>query len=200
MRVLGRAWRFLNGALGTAWTNRRRVLHRRAALRRSSGFRTVSSRIRLQCRRSRMLGVTSGGHSSITVGFTRGLCRQRARRAHSSPGSSRIKSGPTGRPGHKVTEGMSGDICSRHCLKPRHPTVAPSRPRRHGDPFPVRAPRGALHLAGVPGERIADGLAGVGVPQPDGLVLAGASQPVSVWAESYDADRTGVPVRGSPTG
>ena len=43
------------------------------------------------------------------------------------------------------------------------------------------------HRAGVAGERGADGLAGVGVPQPHRAVVAGGGQPVPVGAERHTA-------------
>ena len=47
----------------------------------------------------------------------------------------------------------------------------------------------AVHLAGVPGEGCADGLAGVGVPQPHRLVAAGGGQAVPVGAERHTGHR-----------
>ena len=51
--------------------------------------------------------------------------------------------------------------------------------------MPVGAERHTEHLAGVPGERLADGLAGVGVPQPHRVVAAGGGQAVPVGAERH---------------
>ena len=48
------------------------------------------------------------------------------------------------------------------------------------------------HRAGVAGERVADRLAGVGVPQPHRAVVAGAGQPVPVGAERHAGHRAGV--------
>ncbi len=41
-----------------------------------------------------------------------------------------------------------------------------------------------VHCVGVPGQGCADGLAGVGVPQPDRVVVAGRGQPVPVGART----------------
>ena len=59
-----------------------------------------------------------------------------------------------------------------------------------GQPVPVGAER-HTGTAGVPGQRCADGLAGVGVPQPHRVVAAGGGQPVPVGAERH----TGTPGR-----
>ena len=49
-----------------------------------------------------------------------------------------------------------------------------------------------VHRAGVAGERVADRLAGVGVPQPHRAVVAGGGQPVPVGAERHTEHRAGV--------
>ena len=51
------------------------------------------------------------------------------------------------------------------------------------DAVPVGAERHAPHLVRVAGERLADGLTGVGVPQPHGLVFIGGDDAVPVGAE-----------------
>ena len=51
--------------------------------------------------------------------------------------------------------------------------------------MPVGAERHTPHPAGVAGERVADRLAGVGVPQPHRRVLAGRCQAVPVRAERH---------------
>ena len=50
--------------------------------------------------------------------------------------------------------------------------------------MPVGAKRQTAHPTGVPGQRGADGLTGVGVPQPDRIVVAGC-QPVPVGAKRH---------------
>ena len=50
-------------------------------------------------------------------------------------------------------------------------------------PVPVGAERHTPHLVRVAGERLADGLAGVGVPQPHGLVVTGGGDAVPVGAD-----------------
>ena len=57
-----------------------------------------------------------------------------------------------------------------------------------------------VHRAGVAGERGADRLAGVGVPQPHRRVVAGAGQPVPVGAERHTVTAPVWPVSGSPIG
>ena len=49
-----------------------------------------------------------------------------------------------------------------------------------------------VHRVGVAGERVAEGLAGVGVPQPHRAVVAGGGQPVPVGAERHTVHRAGV--------
>ena len=49
-----------------------------------------------------------------------------------------------------------------------------------------------ITAAGVAGERVAEGLAGVGVPQPHRAVAAGGGQPVPVGAERHTRHRAGV--------
>ena len=56
------------------------------------------------------------------------------------------------------------------------------------------------HRAGVAGQGGADGLAGVGVPQPHRVVVAGAGQPVPVGAERHTVTAPVWPVRGAPIG
>ena len=58
--------------------------------------------------------------------------------------------------------------------------------------MPVGAERHTRHRAGVAGERGAEGLAGVGVPQPHRAVAAGGGQPVPVGAERHTGHRAGV--------
>ena len=58
--------------------------------------------------------------------------------------------------------------------------------------MPVGAERHTAHRAGVAGERVADGLAGVGVPQPHRAVVAAGGEPVPVGAERHTAHRVGV--------
>ena len=59
--------------------------------------------------------------------------------------------------------------------------------------MPVGAERHTVHRAGVPGERAADGLAGVGVPHPHRGVVAGRGQPVPVGAKGDTGNHVGVP-------
>ena len=49
-------------------------------------------------------------------------------------------------------------------------------------------------------KRVAEGLAGVGVPQPHRAVVAGAGQPVPVGAERHTVHRAGVAGEGRPRG
>ena len=58
-----------------------------------------------------------------------------------------------------------------------------------GQAVPVGTERHTPRLAGVPG---AEGLAGVGVPQPHRVVTAAAGQPVTVGAERHTPHRVGV--------
>ena len=58
-----------------------------------------------------------------------------------------------------------------------------------GQPVPVGAERHTAHRAGVAGERVAERLAGVGVPQPHRVVVAGGGQPVPVGAERHTDHR-----------
>ena len=48
------------------------------------------------------------------------------------------------------------------------------------------------HRAGVAGEGVAEGLAGVGVPQPHRAVVAGGGQPVPVGAKRHTVHLAGV--------
>ena len=72
-----------------------------------------------------------------------------------------------------------------------HSRTVPSALAR-GQPVPVGAERHTAHRAGVAGERGADRLAGVGVPQPHRAVVAGGGQPVPVGAERHTGHRVGV--------
>ena len=58
--------------------------------------------------------------------------------------------------------------------------------------LPVGAERHTPHRAGVAGERGAEGLAGVGVPQPHGVVVAAGGERVPVGAERHAVHRAGV--------
>ena len=59
-------------------------------------------------------------------------------------------------------------------------------------PVPVGAERHTDHRVGVAGQRGAEGLAGVGVPQPHRLVAAGGGDAVPVGAERHTGHRVGV--------
>ena len=69
-----------------------------------------------------------------------------------------------------LAHSMSGDATAGHSR-----TVASSL--AGGEAVPVGAERHTDHRAGVAGERGAEGLAGVGVPQPHRAVGAGGGQP-----------------------
>src|SRR6185312_13737026 len=56
------------------------------------------------------------------------------------------------------------------------------------------------HRAGVAGERVAEGLAGVGVPQSHRGVVATGGQPVPVRAEHHTPHPPVWPVSGLPRG
>ena len=64
----------------------------------------------------------------------------------------------------------------------------------------VGAERHTVHRAGVAGQWGADRLAGVGVPQPHRLVVAGGGEAVPVGAERHPVHRPVWPVRGAPIG
>ena len=80
-----------------------------------------------------------------------------------------------------LAHSMSGVAVAGHSLTPSSPALA------------SRCPSGLnatlVHRAGVAGEGVADGLAGVGVPQPHRAVGAGAGQPVPVGAERHTRHR-----------
>ena len=62
--------------------------------------------------------------------------------------------------------------------------------------MPVGAERHTRHRVGVAGQGGADRLAGVGVPQPHRLVVAGGGQAVPVGAERHTVHRAGVAGEG----
>ena len=72
-------------------------------------------------------------------------------------------------------------------------------------PEAMRLPSGLnatlLHRVGVAGERIAEGLAGVGVPQPHRVVGAAGGDALAVGAERHAEHRVGVAgQRAAPIG
>src|SRR5277367_6081843 len=58
-------------------------------------------------------------------------------------------------------------------------------PAGRDDAASVGTERDTGHVVGMPGERVGDGLAGIGVPQPHRVVATTTDQPVPVGAERH---------------